>query len=213
MRVGVYIDGFNLYYGVLKYTNYKWLDLQKFAESLLDKEQGETLEVLKYCTAKTDGDAGNRQQVYFRALKASCPKLEIIYGYYLKKETEMVPVDSQLGPKVSVWKQEEKGSDVNLAIHMIDDAWRNKVDKVLVVTNDGDLGDAIKMVRHRYNDLRIKVGVVPPLRQNRKISRVLKKASDFRRNIEPQKHLVPCQLPHRIEGTQISRPNRWLNGS
>ncbi len=33
---------------------------------------------------------------------------------------------------------------------MLDDVWRNKVERVLVVSNDGDLRDAIKLVRHRY---------------------------------------------------------------
>ena len=29
-RSVIYVDGFNLYYGVLKNTAYKWLDLQRF---------------------------------------------------------------------------------------------------------------------------------------------------------------------------------------
>jgi len=210
MRVGVYIDGFNLYYGVLRGTNYKWLDIQKFASSFLDPSENETLAVLKYFTAKTDGQTGARQQVYIRALRQCCPDLEIIYGYYLKKKTEMVPVDDALGAKVEVWKQEEKGSDVNIAIHMVDDAWREKVDRVLVVTNDGDLSGAIKLVRHRHKDMRIQVGVVPPVFGDRELSRVLKKASDFRRNIDSKIHLEPCQLPYRIEGTNLTKPNRWI---
>ena len=32
MKVIVYIDGFNLFYGMLKGTPYKWLDLEKFAD-------------------------------------------------------------------------------------------------------------------------------------------------------------------------------------
>jgi hypothetical protein len=120
----------------------------------------------------------------------------------------MVPVAG--GPKVRVWKTEEKGSDVNLAIHMLDDVWRERVDRVLVVSNDGDLRDAIKLVRHRFNDMRIQVGVAAPLRGDRELSRVLKKASDFRRNIVPAVNLEPCHLPYRIENTNLTRPNRWF---
>lgn len=210
MRVGVYIDGLNLYYGALKGTNYKWLDIQKFASSLLKPSDNETLSVLKYFTAKTDGQPGVRQQVYLRAIRECCPDLEIIYGYFLRTEADMEPVDRNLGSTVAVTKPEEKGSDVNLAIHMIDDAWREKIDRVLVVTNDGDLGGAIKMVRHRHKNMRIQVGVVPPVSGDRKLSRVLKKDSDFRRNIEANVHLSPCQLPYHIEGTNISKPNRWI---
>ena len=34
-RTIVYIDGFNLYYGLLRFTSYKWLDIVAFAKSLL----------------------------------------------------------------------------------------------------------------------------------------------------------------------------------
>jgi len=93
---------------------------------------------------------------------------------------------------------------------MVDDAWRNKVDRVIVVSNDGDLRDAIAMVRHRYNDMRIKVGVAAPLSGDRRISRVLKKASDFRRNIDHVRNLHDCQLPFHIHGTNIRKPQDWI---
>jgi hypothetical protein len=31
MRTFVYVDGFNLYYGAVKGTPYKWLDMRKYA--------------------------------------------------------------------------------------------------------------------------------------------------------------------------------------
>lgn len=186
------------------------MDLQKFAESLLEPEQDERLEILKYFTARVGGTANRRQEIYFRALRHSCPKIEIIEGYYLKTKTEMVPVDPRLGNKIEVWKHEEKGSDVNLAIHMVDDAWRNKYDLALIVTNDGDLHGAVQLVRHRYNDMRIRVGVVPSLGGDRKISRVLKKVSDFRRNISREVSLEPAQLPDHIPGKELRKPNKWI---
>ena len=36
IKTNLYIDGFNLYYGALKDTPYKWLDLRSLAEVLLD---------------------------------------------------------------------------------------------------------------------------------------------------------------------------------
>ena len=212
MKVGVYIDGFNLYYGALKGRPHKWLDLQKFSESLLRAEDGERLVTVKYCTAKSDGQAGERQQVYLRALAANCPKVQIIYGYYLKKTKFLKPVDNQRfgDDPIEVHAPEEKGSDVNLAVYMLDDIWRDRIDRAIIVSNDGDLRDAIKLARHRFKDLRTKVGIAAPLLNNRTLSRVLKDASDFRRNIEEQRCLTECQLPYRIEGTNISRPNRWL---
>jgi hypothetical protein len=47
--VNVCIDGFNLYYGALKRTPYKWLDLAKLAQILLPAD---TLQELHYFTAR-----------------------------------------------------------------------------------------------------------------------------------------------------------------
>ena len=47
--VNVYVDGFNLYYGALKRTPYKWLDLGKPAEMLLP---GDTIQEVHYFTAR-----------------------------------------------------------------------------------------------------------------------------------------------------------------
>jgi len=213
MRVGVYIDGFNLYYGVLKHSPYKWLDVQKLSEFLL--EEGEELEFVKYFTARTKGATGHRQNIYLRALEAHCSKLEIIYGYYLENKTEMVPVDAGVGDpaldgRVKVWKKEEKGSDVNLAIYMLDDVWRKKIDRVLLVTNDGDLANAITLARQRYNDRRLEVGIVPPVSGNRRVTRGLFMASDFRRNINHVEMLGGAQLPYHINGTEYTKPQRWI---
>jgi hypothetical protein len=40
MRTIVYIDGFNLYYGAVKGTPYKWLDLKSVCQKLLDPHNG-----------------------------------------------------------------------------------------------------------------------------------------------------------------------------
>jgi hypothetical protein len=40
---------------------------------------------------------------------------------------------------VTVWKNEEKGSDVNLAVHLLDDSWRSGFDCAVIVSNDSDL--------------------------------------------------------------------------
>jgi len=50
IRTIVYIDGFNLYYRNLKNTPYKWLDIEKFCESLL--LPGTPIVKIKYFTAR-----------------------------------------------------------------------------------------------------------------------------------------------------------------
>jgi hypothetical protein len=48
MRVNVYIDGFNLYYGAVKGTPYRWLNLAEMCRLLLPRDQ--VLQI-KYFTA------------------------------------------------------------------------------------------------------------------------------------------------------------------
>ena len=83
MRTHVYIDGFNLYFGAVKGTPYKWLDLQRLCEQLLPIHD---IRLIRYYTARisaraNDTQAPARQQAYLRAL-ATLPKVSIFYGHY-----------------------------------------------------------------------------------------------------------------------------------
>ena len=49
--------------------------------------------------------------------------------------------------KIPIYKTEEKGSDVNLALHLLNDAWLNAFDCAVIVSNDSDLAPALKMVK------------------------------------------------------------------
>ena len=86
MRTRVYVDGFNLYYGALKDTAFKWLDPVKLAYQLLPA--GYSVSKLKYFTARVPGiqDAGApaRQQAYLNAF-ATLPDVEVLWGTFLSK--------------------------------------------------------------------------------------------------------------------------------
>ena len=86
MRTRVYVDGFNLFYGALKGTPFKWLDPVRLATLLVPR--GYTIERLRYFTArvsgKTDSGAPARQQIYLKAL-ATLPEVEVHYGRFLAK--------------------------------------------------------------------------------------------------------------------------------
>ena len=58
MRTRVYVDGFNLYYGALKGTRCKWLDLVKLVDLLFP--DGHTVDLLRYFTARVSGIANSR---------------------------------------------------------------------------------------------------------------------------------------------------------
>ena len=80
MQTRVYVDGFNLYYGALKGTKFKWLNLVELARHVLPADH--TIDKLIYFTARVSGvsdrDAPRRQQVYLKALN-TLPRLSPEY--------------------------------------------------------------------------------------------------------------------------------------
>jgi hypothetical protein len=83
MRVGVYVDGFNLYYGARLVMGgrgipgWRWLDLRVLSENLVRQRSGwrnATVTWVVYCTARINGASDPRSQqdqdVYLRALRA-----------------------------------------------------------------------------------------------------------------------------------------------
>jgi len=126
MRTRVYIDGLNFYYGALKRTRFKWLNPAKLCDLLLPEFNVQHLE---YFTALVlhrydRPDQRLRQQTYLRALR-TLPNLGIVLGRFLTSEV-MMPVTGDRSDRtryVRVVKTEEKGSDVNIASHMLRDGF------------------------------------------------------------------------------------------
>jgi uncharacterized LabA/DUF88 family protein len=151
-RTIIYIDGFNLYYGCLKQTQYKWLDLYALFNHLLDDTH--TISKIKYYTADISSRAGNeesrlRQKYYLQAIQSHTPNLEIYKGHYL---THKIKAKNANPPPefVKVFKTEEKGSDVNLALHLLNDAWLDEYDCAVVVSNDSDLAESLRLVKSQH---------------------------------------------------------------
>lgn len=224
-RVNVYVDGFNLYYGSVKDTPYKWLDLSRLCAELLP---GETICRIRYFTAlvnpsPTNPDQRLRQETYLRALK-TIPTLTVKYGYFLLKQDLRIPVYPLFPPNAAVpnpanapilvWKVEEKGSDVNLATSLLLDAAANDFDAAWVITNDSDLAWPIEMARRTY---RLPVGVFKPDRPASYPSPrprpdswpLMKSARSFRR-IE-ERHLVASQFAATLADAlgPIVKPVSW----
>jgi uncharacterized LabA/DUF88 family protein len=212
MRTYVYVDGFNLYYGALKRTPYKWLDLKALFKSIL-RPENEILKV-RYYTARVSArpdnrDAPTRQDFYLKALEAHIPELQITEGHFIQKPVTMRLV-KRLGWRrsmyVDVLKSEEKGSDVNLAVHLVNDAWNNCYDCAVVCSNDGDLAEAMRIVRRERR--RTIVLVVPGDPAVRPPSVELRRWASKTIHI-PTSVLAACQLPNPIPGTSIHKPPSW----
>ena len=199
-----------MYYGCLKGTPYKWLDLCGLFSRCLPA--GHTLLKVKYFTARVsalpnDPGAPIRQQAYLSALKAHCgTSIEIIEGHFQIKPKH-VPLFRTPTTIVKVLNTEEKGSDVNLAVELVNDAWQNDFDCGVVVSNDGDLARSLRIVKQT---VRKKVILYTPgghLRVRTPLASLTRWAhKQF--DIDPA-HLAASQLPNQIAGTPIVKPATW----
>ena len=210
IRTFIYIDGFNFYYGSVKHTLYKWLDFKKFFEHVLHSKH--SILSIKYFTALVsspphDPQKTTRQQVYLRALEEYIPEMKIFYGHFLSNPIRAPLVNpTKTQQYADVIKTEEKGSDVNLAVHLLNDAWLNEYDCAVVVSNDSDLVESMRLVKEQNHKM---IGLfVPGLPKDRSVSRELKPYANFVRPIRPET-LKASQLPDPIPGTNIHKPKTW----
>jgi hypothetical protein len=196
VRVGVYVDAFNLYYGARTLCGrgtpgWRWLDVRGLVSDLVGAQSGwasASVTRVVYCTARIDAvinPSGHADQdVYLKALRASGSVDHIEYGHYVSRVKQAVlattdprtkkPIivrphwplvvqDANRQPVlggqflVSYLHQEEKGSDVNVAAHLLLDVLTNQIDAAVVVSNDSDLRFPIQHAR----DL-VPVGTVNP---------------------------------------------------
>jgi len=213
-----YIDGFNLFYGALKgHDDVKWLDLRAWCARLLPAYD---IERVVYCTARTASRPDNpgvhqRQDQYIRALSAT--GVEVVEGNFRTRVTSMLRApghkcegcDLTTGEcprcgsrKIRVLKTEEKGSDVNLAVELVQDVYASSMDAALVVSGDSDLQRAVDIAM----DLHKRVFVLEP--RNRPYAALI---GHERRRARHQA-LVECQLPNPVvlpSGTRLTCPEDW----
>jgi uncharacterized LabA/DUF88 family protein len=166
VRANVYFDGFNFYYSCFRNRNrpqwraYKWLDLHAFITKVFPAY---SIGRIRYFTAPVrpdpdDPDQAVRQQIYFRALQ-TLPGVTLHMGRFALRakyrrladprsfEPPFTPLYASPMQSVGIIQEEEKGSDVNLASYLLLDAFRDEYDIAIVVSNDSDLAEPIRLVR------------------------------------------------------------------
>jgi uncharacterized LabA/DUF88 family protein len=204
MITNVYIDGFNFYYGAVKGTPYKWHNFDVLCRILLPRHQ---IKRIKYFTALVNPRPHNpdqrlRQETYLRAL-ATIPNLSTIFGYFLTHEVTM-PLAGEKGGFAKVIKTEEKGSDVNIATHLLVDGFKDDYDVAVVVSNDSDL---LLPIRFVIEELHKPVGILNPQKHP---SVELSKYATFVKHIRP-KVLAKSQFPTNLSDREgvFSKPVSW----
>lgn len=121
-RVIVYVDGFNLYFGMLDagFHGCKWLNIHQLVSSSLSANQ--SLVDIKYFTSRVTNSPTKqkRQALYLEALDTTSVK--IIYGLYKSKKIDC----NSCG---HTWQiTNEKMTDVNIATHLLLDAFNDNFD-------------------------------------------------------------------------------------
>ena len=225
-RTTVYIDGYNFYYSRLRGTPYKWLDLVAlFRDQILKPQLPDSpLNTVKYFTAPamakfaTHG-AGSvtAQNEYHRALKAKYPnEIEIISGYHTAERSQLMafqePPDKN--NRLSVWRIEEKQTDVNIALAIYRDISLGKADIVVICSNDSDLIPVVKAVQEDFP--KCIVGIVAPLHEpngvrHRRGNTELEKLAHWTRHYIRDDELSNSQLPDMVPTKKKAshRPLHW----
>lgn len=220
MRTYIYVDGFNLYYRLLRSDPaLKWLDLDALARAAMP--DGSEITKIRYFSArisgKNDASAPGRQQSYLNAL-STLTGFEAHMGTFLSslKYAKLVhppefrphtawPAELPFPDVVKILKTEEKGSDVNLASHLLLDSFRGAFDVAAVISNDTDL---IEPIRLATQELGRKVGLLTPVSNpNPKLQGV----ASFVRHIQ-RRHLSVAQFPDEVvlaDGRISRRPEQW----
>lgn len=199
-RVVVYVDGFNLYFGMLEagFDYCKWLNLKLLAKNLLKPNQ-ELVEV-KYFTSRVSNnpDKQIRQNTYIEALESV--GVNIYYGNY-QSDTITCKRCGNIWPKYN-----EKMTDVNIATQILIDAYQDKYDMAMLISGDSDLVPPMRAVHEIFKNKRVFVAF-PPKRHNQSVSLTAKGSLTIGR-----KKLVESQFEEKItkkDGYVLNKPKIW----
>lgn len=156
-RVISFIDGFNLYHAIAALGNsaFKWLDLRKLSQEFTHPLKEELTRVLYFSTIASHRNqaAQMRQRTYLRALELRGVKT--ILGQFKQKDRECCKCFARYTG------YEEKETDVNIALDLVDLAYQDAYDRAILITNDSDQVPTIRRVLERFPNKKITI-LIPP---------------------------------------------------
>jgi uncharacterized LabA/DUF88 family protein len=216
-RVTCYVDGFNLYFGLIAsdFRRYLWLNVGELAKRLLLPHQ--ELTETKYFTARISGarpgdtrgvaiekNAKRKRQTNYLDVLESIGGITVFEGKYY--ETNVVCHNCD-----NVWiEREEKMTDVSIATEMMTDAFQDLFDTALLVSADSDLVPPVKALTKLFPEKRVVVAF-PPGRHSAELLHVAKQfqinESALRKSQLPES--VTVISPSAPKGFTVTRPTKW----
>ncbi len=202
LRVGLYVDGFNLYHALeaLGEKHLRWLDLMALAQ-LISPSLSSVVTRVVYCSAFYPGDSNRkwRHQMYLNALRARGVACEL--GHFVTE-----PIDcGNCG--VSDAKFTEKEGDLNVALHLLNDAHNDLIDHAYLLTADSDQAATARLFRAQFPNKKL-ITVSPP---GRNFSNEIAKHAHGRVALN-RAHIEGCLLPAVVmsaDGKHGRRPKEW----
>ncbi|MEL7630603.1 NYN domain-containing protein [Pectobacterium aroidearum] len=228
MRTAFFIDGYNVFYGLLAGTPYKWLNLPDLLTHISQVQNPASLTVqVNYFTSPvlprlaTKGkQSAEAQDTYIRALKTKGVTVHL--GKH-RLERGMAPryvkdVEPSREDKVSIWDLEEKQTDVNIAISMYRLLSRQlafdnneKIEQLILVSADTDMTPALRAIKEDFPY--ITVGIILPHREGiaRGTPGSLKNYSHWIRRHITIDELKKYQFPNRVPTKKkpADKPDYW----
>jgi len=228
LRTAFFIDGYNVFYGLLGNTSYKWLNLPSLLSSITHEIEPRSIPgAINYFTAPVQPSLATRgiqskhaQDTYLRALKAS--GVNVYLGRHRldhRKAPRFVSRDSPAdrSNQVDIWHLEEKETDVRISIAMYQLAAQQhcmggeQVEQLVLVSGDTDMTPALEAIRADFPYLRI--GIILPHRKGLedRAAGSLKKNSDWMRNSISTDELSAHQFPERVPTRKkpAIKPDYW----
>ena len=202
----VYIDGYNFYYGVIRGTPYKWLDIEACFRRIRPHDD---LRQIYYFTALVKGASGERQKAYLQALRTSS-LVKPVLGKYKKKQIRCRVRDCRHQGNRVFDSFEEKRTDVNIALQIMDDVQHNRADRFIIVSGDSDLVPAIHLAKQKSPQKRFTV-CVPARHARRGAATELRNAAD-KDSTFPVSVLAKSQFPVCVQtenGGCVRKPSEW----
>lgn len=162
-KVAFLYDGFNFYNGLKDagWKKYYWLDIVKFSQRVVGKYKDWTVNQVYYYTAlPIDKNKAIRQKAFIDVNKSSNPAcFQVVFGKYKNRSINCTNCHTLI-PR---W--EEKQTDVNIAIGLIDQCRSGNTDVICLVSGDNDLKPALKYIQEEFQNIRVLV-FYPPHRNH-----------------------------------------------
>ena len=190
-RIACFIDGFNLYHAIddMNQDHLKWLNLWTLMESFVPKPHQQIVSVFYFSAHATWlPDAYKRHRAYVAALEGV--GVTPVMGFFKEKDRHCHTCRAR-------WKaHEEKETDVNIGLYMINEAHQDNYDRALLLSADSDLACVIRMLRKEFPQKPIRL-IAPPGRRHSKESQAAFGGPPSRRSIKKGK-LKNFLLPEEV---------------